>query len=41
MAQITITIDVDDQIGDVSMSIDEVHANGVTITRNRHNDERA
>ena len=31
MPQIKITIDVDEQIGDVSMTIDEVQANGITI----------
>lgn len=35
MPQIVLTIDVDDEIGDVSLSIDEVQANGITITRDR------
>lgn len=34
MPQITITVDIDDEIGDVSMTIDEIHANGITVTRN-------
>jgi hypothetical protein len=33
MPQLTITIDIDDEVGDVTMTIDEVHANGITITR--------
>lgn len=33
MAQITITIDIDDRIGDISMTIEEIHANGVEIKR--------
>jgi len=35
MPQIKITIDIDDQIGDVSMTIDEIHADGIKLTRNR------
>lgn len=37
MPQIVVTIDVDDEIGDVSLTIDEVQAHGVTVTRNRTN----
>jgi hypothetical protein len=33
MPQITITIDFDDEVGDVSMTIDEVHADGITVSR--------
>ena len=32
MPRIKITINVDEQIGDVSMTIDEVQANGITIS---------
>lgn len=31
MPQITITIDIDEEIGDVSFTIDEVQANGITF----------
>jgi hypothetical protein len=34
MPQITITVDIDDEVGDVTMTIDEVHANGITVKRN-------
>ena len=37
MAQIKITVDIDDAIGDISISIDEVQANGIKIMR--HHDE--
>lgn len=33
MPQVTITIDIDDEIGDVSITIDEIQANGVNIVR--------
>ena len=33
MPQITITIDIDEEVGDVTMSIEEVQAHGVKITR--------
>lgn len=35
MPQITITVDIDDEVGDISLSIDEVRANGVSIQRER------
>lgn len=41
MAQVTITIDVDDEIGDVSLTIEEVKANGITVKRSRNDDSRA
>lgn len=34
MPQITITVDIDEEVGDVRMTIDEIHANGITVTRN-------
>lgn len=33
MPQVTITIEIDDEVGDISFSIDEVKANGVTFSR--------
>jgi hypothetical protein len=39
MPQITITIDIDNEVGDVSMTIDEVHANGITVKRSCTSDE--
>lgn len=33
MPQITITIDIDEEVGDISMTIKEVQANGVEIKR--------
>ena len=41
MPQLTITIDIDDEIGDVSMTIDEVHANGITVKRQTADDAPA
>lgn len=38
MPQITITVDIDDEIGDVSMTIDEVHANGINVKRHTASD---
>lgn len=35
MAQVTITIDVDDKIGDVSLTIDEGKATEITMKRTR------
>lgn len=35
MPQVTITIDVDDEIGDISITVDEIQAHGVNITRDR------
>ena len=35
MPQITITVDIDEEVGDISMSIDEVQANGISIRRER------
>lgn len=33
MPQITITIDIDEEVGDISMTIQEVQANGIEIKR--------
>lgn len=33
MPHITLTIDIDDETGEVSVSIDEVDANGITFRR--------
>lgn len=33
MPQITITIDIDEEVGDVMMTIEEIEAHGVKITR--------
>jgi hypothetical protein len=33
MPQITITVDIDEEVGDVSLTIDEIHANGVQFKR--------
>lgn len=40
MAQLTITIDIDEEIGDISVSIDEIQANGIELTRNRFDEDR-
>lgn len=34
MPQITITVEID-KAGDIAMTIEEVHADGITVTRNR------
>lgn len=34
MAQITITIDIDDEIGDISLRVDEIKADGLYLARN-------
>ena len=39
MPQITITVDIDDEVGDISMSIDEVQANGIAIRREQAPDQ--
>jgi hypothetical protein len=39
MPQITITIDIDDEVGDVGITIDEVQAHGVTFRRNQQEDQ--
>lgn len=33
MPQVTLTIHIDDEVGDISISIEEIQADGVTITR--------
>lgn len=33
MPQIRITVDIDEEVGDVSMTIDEIHADGIQFKR--------
>lgn len=40
MPQIRITIDIDEEVGDVSMTIDEIQANGVQFKRDRNRSEQ-
>ncbi|WP_310907973.1 hypothetical protein [Natrinema sp. 1APR25-10V2] len=40
MPQITITIDIDDDVGDVQMTVDEIHADGITVSRTRDDPAR-
>lgn len=40
MPQIRITVDIDEEVGDVSMTIDEIHANGIQFKRDLNRPEQ-
>jgi hypothetical protein len=40
MPQITITVDIDEEVGDVQIDIDEIHADGLSMYFGQEHEDR-